>query len=152
MSASRPVALELDAIGETRPLWDAWLDSASAVLGVDPGALPEDRGEAAAALDDAGAGNWRVLLERFSENHAPAYLRRDATTSAALQSLADGGVGGGVFTDAPEQLARVALAHLGATRRIAALEAGTGSLERLRVAIGGDADVVRTRGDLLDRL
>ena len=80
--------------------------------------LSVDRGEAAAALDAAGAGNWRTLLERFAEDHAPAYLRRDAATSAALQSLASSGVELGVFTDAPEPLARVALAQLGAARRV----------------------------------
>ena len=87
MTTQRAVAIELDALGDTRVLWRAWLESARAVLDVDPDTLPADRGEAARALDQAGAGNWRVLLERFSEDHAPAYLRRDATTSASLQSL-----------------------------------------------------------------
>ena len=50
------------------------------------------------------------------EDHAPAYLRRDAATSAALRALAGGGRTLGVFTDAPEPLARVALAQLGAER------------------------------------
>ena len=77
-----------------------------------------------------------MLLERFAEDHAPAYLRRDAATSAALQSLAGDGVTLGVFTDAPEPLARVALAQLGATRRVAALETGAGALERLLAALG----------------
>ncbi len=152
MTRTRTLAIELDAIGDTRPLWAAWLESARAVLEIDPRALPEDRGDAAAVLDRAGAGNWRVLLERFSEDHAPAYLRRDAATSAALQSLAGAGVTLGVFTDAPEPLARVALAQLGAARRISALETGADALERLLASIGSDAEVVRTRDDLLNHL
>ena len=151
MTASPPLAIDLDALGDTRVLWAAWLDSARAVLEVDPGALPADRGEAAAALDAAGAGNWRVLLERFSEDRAPAYLRRDAGASAALQALARTGVALGVFTDAPEPLARVALAQLGASRRVSTLECGTGALARLREKLGPDAVVVRTRADLLSR-
>ena len=149
--SDRPLAVDLDAIGDTRPLWNAWLDSARAVLEVDPATLPADRGEAAAALDRSGAGNWRVLLERFSEDHAPAYLRRDAATSAVLRSLASVGNAVGVFTDAPEELARVALAQLGATRRVSALESGAGALERVLAALGGDTQVVRTRDDLLSR-
>ena len=42
----------------------------------------------------------------------------------------------GVFTDAPEQLARVALAQLGADRRVSALESGAGALERLLARLG----------------
>lgn len=145
------LAIELDAIGDTRPLWDAWLASAETVLDVDPAALPADRSDAADALDAAGVGNWRVLLERFAQDHAPAYLRRDATTSAALQALADGDVDLGVFTDAPAELARTALAQLGATRRISRLETGAGALERLLAAIGSEAEVVRTQADLLNR-
>ena len=145
----RALAIYLDALGDTRPLWSAWLASASIVLGIEPDGLPADRVEAAAALDGAGAGNWRVLLERFSEDHAPAYLRRDASTSAGLQALVRAGAKLGVFTDAPEELARVALSHLGAARRITALETGAGALERLLATLGPDAEVIRTRDDLL---
>jgi phosphoglycolate phosphatase-like HAD superfamily hydrolase len=151
MTGRRALAIELDAIGDTRALWEAWLESARGVLDIDPGTLPADRAHAASALDEAGAGNWRVLLERFAEDHAPAYLRRDAATSAALQSLAGKGVTVGVFTDAPESLAGVALAQLGATRRISALETGADALERLLAAVGAGAEVVRTRDDLLSR-
>ena len=152
MTDRRALAIELDAIGDTRLLWAAWLESAHAVLDVDPGMLPDDRSAAASMLDDSGAGNWRVLLERFAEDHAPAYLRRDAATSAALQSLAGSGATLGVFTDAPEPLARVALSQLGATRRISAVETGSGALERLLDTVGRGAEVVRTRADLLNRL
>jgi hypothetical protein len=147
----RTLAIELDAIGDTRRLWAAWLDSARGVLGLDPDGLPGDRAAAASALDAAGAGNWRVLLARFSEDHAPAYLRRDAAASAALQALVGEGARLGVFTDAPAELARTALAQLGATRRISAVETGAGALERLLEALGGDPEVVRTRADLLTR-
>lgn len=152
MTERRALAIELDAIGDTRLLWGAWLESARAVLDVDPSMLPGDRAAAASMLDDAGAGNWRVLLERFAEDHAPAYLRRDAATSAALQSLAGAGVTLGVFTDAPEPLARVALSQLGATRRILAVETGAGALQRLLDTVGTGAEVVRTRADLLHGL
>lgn len=152
MTERRALAIELDALGDTRGLWAAWLESARAVLDVDPGTLPDDRAAAASRLDDAGVGNWLVLLERFAEDHAPAYLRRDAATSAALQSLADAGVALGVFTDAPEPLARVALSHLGATRRISAVETGAGALQRLLDTVGIGAEVIRTRADLLNRL
>jgi hypothetical protein len=147
----RSLAISLDAIGDTRALWGAWLESARSVLEIDPTSLSDDRGDAAAELDAAGAGNWRVLLERFAEDHAPAYLRRDAATSAALRSLAVGNVTLGVYTDAPAELARTALAQLGATRRIAALETGAGALDRLLTEIGPQTDVVRTRDDLLSR-
>ena len=146
---TRALAIELDAIGDTRPLWRAWLEAAHAVLEVDPAALPADRGEAAVELDRSAAGNWQALLERYSENHAPAFLRRDAATSAALRSLAARGVRLGVFTDAPEPLARIALAQLGGTKRVALLEAGSGALERVLAALGDGAGVVRTRSDLL---
>jgi hypothetical protein len=147
----RSLAISLDAIGDTRALWGAWLESARSVLEIDPTSLSDDRGDAAAELDAAGAGNWRVLLERFAEDHAPAYLRRDAATSATLRSLASGNVTLGVYTDAPAELARTALAQLGATRRIAALETGAGALDRLLTEIGPQTDVVRTRDDLLSR-
>lgn len=151
MTALPAVAVELDALGDTRPLWVAWLNSAKGVLGLDPETLPADRADASGLLDGSGAGNWRVLLERFSEDHAPAYLRRDAQASAALQALAGSGRRIGVFTDAPEPLARVALAQLGATRRISTFEAGSDALERVLETLGSDALVVRSRADLLSQ-
>ena len=144
------VAIDLDgALGGTRPLWDAWITSAADVLEVAPGSLPHDRSEAAAELDRLGAGNWRTLLQRFSEDRAPVYLRREAAVSAALRSLEASGCTVGMFTDAPEPLARVALAQLGATRRVHALESGSGALERLLERLGDDAVVVHTREELM---
>ena len=149
MREGRAVAIDLDgALGDTRPLWNEWLSSAGALLGVDSVELPADRGEAAVELDRRGAGNWRALLERFAEERAPVYLRRDAAASAALRSLAAAGREIGVFTDAPEPLARVALAQLGADRRVAVVETGAGALERLLATLGQDAIVIRTRAEL----
>jgi len=149
LTEGRAVAIDLDgALGDTRPLWDEWILSAAALLGVDPVELPADRGAAAGVRDRRGAGHRRARRERFSEERAPVFLRRDAAASAALRSLAAAGREIGVFTDAPEPLARVALAQLGADRRVAALETGTGALERLLATLGEDAIVVATRGDL----
>jgi phosphoglycolate phosphatase-like HAD superfamily hydrolase len=50
----------------------------------------------------------------------------------------------GVFTDAPRELADVALAHVGAARRTETV----GTLEEVLSALGGDATVVRTRVEL----
>jgi len=147
--AGPPVAVDLDgALGDTRPLWEAWLDSVSGLFGLEDGGLPVDRSEAAAELDRRGAGNWRSLLERFGEERAPVYLRRDPVASAALRALGTAGREIGVFTDAPEPLARVALAQLGADRRIATLETGPGALERLLETLGTGAIVVRSPAEL----
>jgi phosphoglycolate phosphatase-like HAD superfamily hydrolase len=147
----RAVAIDLDgALGDTHILWSDWLASAASVLGIDTSALPADRGEAATELDRCGAGNWRTLLERFSEDRAPVYLRRDSPTSSALRELAGSGRPVGIFTDAPEGLARVALTQLGGQGRISALETGSGALERLLVTLGADAVVIRTRAELLE--
>ncbi|HEX6703049.1 MAG TPA: hypothetical protein VF101_20155 [Gaiellaceae bacterium] len=141
-------AVDFDCVlGDTRALWEAWLVDVSRRLRLGPLELPHDRADAASALD-ARVGNWRVLLERFAEEHAPVFLRPDAATSAALRQLAGAGVRLGAFTDAPEPLARVAAAHLGAARRLERLEAGAGAFERLVEHLGADAVVVRTRAEL----
>ncbi len=146
-----PVAIDLDrALGDTRPLWNDWLASASVLFGVDASALPVDRGEAAAELDERGGGNWRALLERFAEDRVALYVHRDAQTGAALRAFAAAGREIGVFTDAPEPLARVALAQLGIARRLVAFEAGCGALERLLGRLGPETVVVSTRGELLE--
>lgn len=150
MTDVRAVAIELDALGDTHALWSDWLASARAVLGVEPAALPTDRGQAALELDRLGAGNWRTLLERYSEERAPVYLRRDAEVSAALRALAASGHKIGVFTDAPEPLARVALAQLGAARRASMLETGAGALARTLAALGANAVVIHSRAELLE--
>jgi len=70
--------------------------------------------------------------------------------SAALRALAASGRRIGVFTDAPEPLARVALAQLGAERRASMLEAGAGALARTLAALGANAVVVHSRAELLE--
>jgi phosphoglycolate phosphatase-like HAD superfamily hydrolase len=127
----KTVAVSLDgALGDTRPLWDAFLaDSARRFAGIAPldvATLPENRVAAAAELDawaEGGVGDWRRALERFAEDHAPVHLRPDPDANAALRRLRRGGVRIVVVTDAPEPLARVALAHLGLARSVDELAA-----------------------------
>ncbi len=110
------VAIDLDgALGDTRGLWRAFLEDVArrfrSIAELDPASLPEDRGAAAAELDRwaaHGVGDWRAALERFAEDHAPVYLRPSAGAGASLRALAGAGSRLGVFTDAPEELARVA--------------------------------------------
>ncbi len=143
----RALAIDLDgALGDTRPLWDDWLEDAQRRMRLGDLTLPADRGAAAAELDSR-AGNWRALLERFAEDRAPVYLRPDAAISSALRRLATLRIG--VFTDAPVELARIALAHLGAARRVEVLETGADALERVLAKLGADALVIRTRDELL---
>jgi phosphoglycolate phosphatase-like HAD superfamily hydrolase len=144
----RPLALDLDGVlGDTRPLWHDWLEDLGRRLGFDARSLPEDRAAAAVELDGL-VGNWRVLLERFAEDRAPVYLRPAADVSAALRRIQADGIRVGAFTDAPAELARIALAQLGAARRVEAVEAGAGALARLTERLGGDVEVVRRRDDL----
>lgn len=148
---TRAVALDLDgALCDTRPLWRDWLSSAETVLGFDPQELPGDRGAAAIELDRRGAGNWRALLGRWTEERVAVYLRRDARTSETLRTLEGAGREIGVFTDAPEVLAEIALSYLGADRRIAALETGSEARERVLRRLGADAVVIETRDELLE--
>ena len=143
------LALDFDAVlGDTRPLWRAWLEDVGRRARVEV-ELPEDRIAAAAALDGA-LGNWPVLLERFAEDRAPVHLRPSAEVNATLRRLAGNGVRLGAFTDAPEPLARVAAAQLGVARRLEAVEAGAGALERLLERLGRDAVVVRSRSELAE--
>jgi phosphoglycolate phosphatase-like HAD superfamily hydrolase len=133
------VAIDLDVLGDTRPLWRDWLADAARVLDVER--LSEDRLAAAAELDRRGAGNWRTLLERFAEDRAPVYLRPAAEVSAALRTLQAEGAKVVVFTDAPLELARIALAQLGGVRRVERVVTGNPP---------ADAHlVVRTRAELL---
>jgi phosphoglycolate phosphatase-like HAD superfamily hydrolase len=152
----RAVAVDLDALGDTHALWRDFLADAArryaTIASLDPATLPEDRAAAAAELDRwaaSGVGDWRGALERFAEDRAPVYLRPSAEASAALRALAEAGVRVGVYTDAPEELARVALAHLGAARRVEALECGEGARGRLVERLGGGTEVAASRDDLL---
>jgi len=153
----RAVAVDLDgALGDTRPLWREFLADAArrfaSIASLDPDRLPADRGEAAAELDRwaaQGVGDWRGALTRFAEDRAPLFLRPDAEASAALRGLADAGYQIGVFTDAPEELARVALAQLGAARRVEVVETGAGARERLLARLGRDPKVAVSREELV---
>jgi phosphoglycolate phosphatase-like HAD superfamily hydrolase len=152
----RAVAIELDGVlADTRPLWDGWLQQAarrfSSIATLDPASLPRDRAGAARELDrwaEHGIGEWRAALARYAEEHAALHLRPDPTVGATLRRLGREGVAVGVFTDAPEPLARIALAQVGALRRIQRLETGEGALERLLAHLGEDARVVRDRQQL----
>jgi len=152
----RAVAVDLEALGDSHALWRDFLADAArryaSIAPLDPSALPDDRAAAATELDRwaaAGVGDWRAALGRFAADRAPVYLRPSAEASSALRSLADAGVRLGVFTDAPEAFARIALAHLGAARRVEALECGQGARERLVERLGGEAEVAASRDDLL---
>jgi phosphoglycolate phosphatase-like HAD superfamily hydrolase len=150
------VAIDLDgALGDTRGLWDAFLVDAArrfrSIAELDVEALPYDRGKAAHELDcwaSQGVGDWRPALERFAEDHAPMHLRPSAPAAASLRRLSAAGVRIGVYTDAPWELARVALAQLGVTRRVEAVEAGDGARERLCGRLGSGALVVQTPDEL----
>jgi len=132
----RAVAIDLDALGDTRKLMEDWYADAAHRFRVDVTAL------------EIELPNWERLLERFAEERAPVYLRPDAEASVVLRRLDGDGVRIGVFTDAPAPLARVALAQLGAARRIAALETGADALARLLAHFGDDTQIVRTRAQL----
>jgi phosphoglycolate phosphatase-like HAD superfamily hydrolase len=152
---TRAIAIELDGLGDTTALWRAFLADAArrfqSIAPLEPDSLPDDRVAAARELDtwaENGVGDWRAALERFAEDHAPIYLRPQPATSAAVRALAAGGTRLGVFTDAPLQLAQVALAHFGVARRIDTVEAGDGALDRLLDHLGQEAEVARTPVDL----
>ena len=141
------LAVDFDAVlGDTRPLWQAWVEDLARRARVDV-ELPADRAAAAQVLDGV-VGNWRALLERFAEEHAPIHLRPSAEVNAALRRLSADGVRLGAFTDAPEPLARVAAAQLGVARRLEALEAGASAEERLLARLGPEARIVRSAAEL----
>jgi phosphoglycolate phosphatase-like HAD superfamily hydrolase len=137
------IALDLDAVfADTRPLWRDWLEDVSrrthVVLDV-----PDDRGAAAGVLDEE-LGDWRPLLQRFADDRAPIHFRPRATTNAQLRRLHAAGVRIGVFTDAPLELAEVALAHVGAARHVDAL----GTLGEVKERLGAAVVVMYSRDDL----
>jgi phosphoglycolate phosphatase-like HAD superfamily hydrolase len=137
------LALDLDAVlADTRPLWNDWLEDASRRTRVELD-LPEDR-EAAAALLDERLGDWRPLLERFAADRGPVHFRPRADTSAQLRRLQGAGVRIGVFTDAPRELAGIALAHVGVARRVTAV----GTLDQVLRELGDGTTVVRSRAEL----
>ncbi|HEX3455261.1 MAG TPA: HAD family hydrolase [Gaiellaceae bacterium] len=141
--AGLALALDLDGVlADTRPLWDAWLEDAARRTRVELD-VPEDREAAAAVLDEA-LGDWRPLLARFAADRAPLWIRPRPDTNAALRRLAAAGARIGVFTDAPQELAKIALAHAGAARQVDVV----GTLSEVRAALGGETIVVRSREEL----
>jgi phosphoglycolate phosphatase-like HAD superfamily hydrolase len=139
-----PVALDLDAVlADTRPLWRDWLEDAARRVRVALDDVPDDRAAAAAVLDER-LGDWRPLLQRFADDRAPLHFRPRPEVSAVLRRLAEAGTRIGVFTDAPVELAEVALAHVGAARRVAAV----GTLADVLSELGEGAVVVRSRDEL----
>jgi phosphoglycolate phosphatase-like HAD superfamily hydrolase len=142
--AGRPaLALDLDAVlADTRPLWDAWLEDAARRARVELD-VPEDREAAAAVLDEA-LGDWRPLLVRFAADRAPLFVRPRPDTNAALRRLAADGARIGVFSDAPRELAEIALAHAGAARQVEIV----GTLAEVRAGLGSEVVVVKSREEL----
>jgi phosphoglycolate phosphatase-like HAD superfamily hydrolase len=131
------LALDLDdVLADTRPLWRDWLEDAGRRARVDLGDVPDDRAAAVRVLDER-LGDWRPLLERFAADRAPLHFRPRADVGAALRRLHAAGNRIVVVTDAPRELAEIALAHLGVARRV---ELG----ER-----PSDAVVVHSRAELL---
>ena len=85
MSAAGAVAIDLDALGDTTALWNDWLASAGAVLGVDAAMLsPDDvrRRSLSPACTEEGYGKWFEVV-----NIAAAFLdkrRRDVELILAV--------------------------------------------------------------------
>jgi beta-phosphoglucomutase-like phosphatase (HAD superfamily) len=143
VAGSPAYALDLDGVlANTRPLWDAWLEDAARRARVELD-VPEDREAAAAVLDEA-LGDWRPLLARFASDRAPLFVRPRADTNNALRRLAAGGARIGVFSDAPRELAEIALAHAGAARQVEVV----GTLAEVRAALDGEVVVVGSRDQL----
>jgi phosphoglycolate phosphatase-like HAD superfamily hydrolase len=137
------LALDLDGVlADTRPLWDAWLEDAARRARVEL-LVPKDREAAAGVLDDA-LGDWRPLLVRFASDRAPLWIRPRADTNAVLRRLAASGARIGVFSDAPRELAEIALAHAGASRQVEVV----GTLAEVRAALGEQLAVVGSRKQL----
>jgi phosphoglycolate phosphatase-like HAD superfamily hydrolase len=137
------IALDLDGVlADTHPLWDAWLEDAARRARVEL-EVPADREAAVAVLDEA-LGDWRPLLARFAADRAPLWIRPRPDTNAALRRFAAAGARIGVFSDAPRELAEIALAHAGAARQVTVV----GTLSEVEAALGDAAVVVRSREEL----
>jgi phosphoglycolate phosphatase-like HAD superfamily hydrolase len=143
VGSSLALALDLDRVlADTRPLWDAWLEDAARRLRVELD-VPADREAAAAELDET-LGDWRPLLARFAADRAPVFVRPRPDTNAALRRLVAAGARIGAFSDAPRELAELALAHAGAARQVEVV----GTLAEVKAALGPDTVVVRSREEL----
>jgi phosphoglycolate phosphatase-like HAD superfamily hydrolase len=135
--------IDLDAVlADTRPVWDAWLEDASRRTRVALD-VPDDRAAAVAVLDEA-LGDWRPLLDRFAADRAPLWFRPRADTNAVLRRVTAAGGRIGAFTDAPRELAELALAHTGAARYVETI----GTLDEVRAELGDAAVVISSRAKL----
>src|SRR6266852_888942 len=94
--------------------------------------MPNDRAAAAVLLDER-LGDWRPLLDRFASDRAPVYFRPHADTGAVLRRL-----------QAARVLAELALAHVGAARRVATV----GTLDEVLRELGDGAVIIRSRAEL----
>jgi len=141
-----PIAVDLDTVlADTRPLWRDWLEDAARRTRVSLDDVPEDRAAALPVLDER-LGDWRPLLERFAADRGPLHFRPRPDVGAALRRLAADGARIGVVTDAPRELAEIALAHVGGARRIEVV----GTLDEVRAALGPDVRVIASREELVD--
>ena len=143
IAAVEALALDLDGVlADTRPLWADWLEDVARRTRVELD-VPRDRAAAAPLLDER-LGDWRPLLQRFAADRGPLHFRPHADTAALLRRLQADGVRIGVFTDAPRELAQIALAHVGAARRVQVV----GTLDEVVGDLGERAVVVRSRQEL----
>jgi len=106
--------------------------------------VPEDRTAAVAVLDER-LGDWRPLLRRFADDRAPIHFRPRPDTNAQLRRLSAAGVRIGVVTDAPRELADVALAHAGVARQIDVV----GTVDEVAHELENDFLAVSSRAVLL---
>jgi phosphoglycolate phosphatase-like HAD superfamily hydrolase len=114
----RSISLDLDAVlVDTGPLWRDWLEDAARRARVSLDDLPEDRSAAAAVLDER-LGDWRPLLERFAADRAPLHFRPRADVGKAVRRLHAAGAHINAYSDAPHELAELALQHLGIARHV----------------------------------
>ena len=106
--------------------------------------VPEDRVAAAAVLDAAARRLAAAARSASPTTAAPIHFRPRAETSAQLRRLQAAGARIGVFTDAPRELADIALAHVGVARRVEVV----GTLDEVLQELGDGAVVVRSRDEL----
>jgi len=114
----RSISLDLDAVlVDTGPLLRDLLKDAARRARVSLDDVPEDRSAAAAVLDER-LGDWRPLLERFAADRAPLHFRPRADVGKAVRRLHAGGTHINAYSDAPRELAELALQHLGIARHV----------------------------------
>jgi phosphoglycolate phosphatase-like HAD superfamily hydrolase len=134
----RSLAVDLDEVlADTRPIWRDWVEDAARRARVPLDDLPDDRVAAAALLDER-LGDWRPLLERFAADRAPLHFRPRPDVGKAVRRLHAAGTRISVYSDAPRELAELALQHLGIARRV-----------ELVARAAPDDEIVESRAQLL---